>query len=310
MSVLRRSSSILRKTAREAAERFVVDTRILKILRRVRRHPGVAILAYHNIVPDGVPRTGDQSLHLPLADFVTQLDILQEAYRVVPLESVLNSEWRPQQPTVAITFDDAYRGALEFGIPELVLRGLPATIFVVTEALGSETAFWWDRLASPDVGGVEAPLRKYALEQLRGENDRVLAWAKARRLPLSSVPDWALPADVSELRRATAHVGIDMGSHTATHANLSTLSDRQVRAELERSAEWLARHGTGAPKLLSYPYGIPPRDVHASSLYGYAGAFKVDGGPMARRQVKSERYLLPRINIPSGITRRGFLLRI
>jgi hypothetical protein len=37
------------------------------------------------------------------------------------------------------------------GIPELVRRGLPATVFVAP-ALLDQRAFWWDRLANPTTG--------------------------------------------------------------------------------------------------------------------------------------------------------------
>src|SRR5207253_4854215 len=38
-------------------------------LARAARRGGALVLAYHNILPDGVPATGDRSLHLARARF-------------------------------------------------------------------------------------------------------------------------------------------------------------------------------------------------------------------------------------------------
>ena len=53
---------------------------------------------------------------------------------------------RFQPRACAITFDDGWRDNLEHALPALEQRGLPATIFVVTERVGSQGAFWPDEV--------------------------------------------------------------------------------------------------------------------------------------------------------------------
>ncbi len=107
------------------------------------------------------PPFGDRSLHLPRPLFVRQLEQLLRTHAVVPLEDVLAPARPSHRPRVAITFDDAYRGATFLGVEELSKRGLPATLFVVPAFVGAGP-FWWDAVASPDGGGVDRGLRHAA----------------------------------------------------------------------------------------------------------------------------------------------------
>jgi peptidoglycan/xylan/chitin deacetylase (PgdA/CDA1 family) len=45
-----------------------------------------------------------------------------------------------------VTFDDAYRDNLEVALPNLERHGIPATFFVVSDALGRAREYWWDAL--------------------------------------------------------------------------------------------------------------------------------------------------------------------
>ena len=132
------------------------------------------VLAYHNIVPDDAAVVGDRSLHLPRHRFAQQLDALVESCDVIPLTAVLSERSPDARPAVAITFDDAYQGALTLGARELRARRLPATMFVAPGLLGGHT-FWWDALAGPD--GLSAALRDHVLVALRGDGDATRAWA-------------------------------------------------------------------------------------------------------------------------------------
>ncbi|HEX5635142.1 MAG TPA: hypothetical protein VFX50_17985, partial [Gemmatimonadales bacterium] len=147
--------SLLRRTAE-----FVLTTSGLPALAR-RRPLGTLVLAYHNIVPDDAPPTGDRSLHLPLARFRAQLAQLARTHEVVSLDD-LGAPPRGPRPRAAITFDDAYAGALALGLDAVAEHGMPATIFVAPALLGRERT-WWDALAVPGAGLAE-PARRHALD--------------------------------------------------------------------------------------------------------------------------------------------------
>ena len=254
------------------------------------------VLAYHNVVPDLDADRGDRSLHLPLSAFREQLDLLQEYTRLVSLEQIVAGFRDAHRPTVAITFDDAYRGAVELGLPELLHRGLPATVFVAPGLLGV-TVTWWDALG------------ELAGEGAGNERDRILVEEKGRRVAPAGVTlpahyECATEAQVLEL----AHAGIDLGAHTWSHPNLARLEPDDLRGELEQPLEWLRQRKVQSP-MLAYPYGITSPDVErAAKAVGYAAAFRVQGGWM--RRTPDSRWSLPRFNVPAGLSRTGFRLRL
>ncbi|MFQ5529612.1 MAG: polysaccharide deacetylase family protein, partial [Gemmatimonadota bacterium] len=240
------------------AERILLHAGPAAVSRRSHRKRGL-VLAYHNIVPDGESLVGDESLHLPCRRFVEQLDVLSdEAIRVVSLDELTGVTGEPEvvepRRRVAITFDDAYRGAMQAGVKELVRRDLPATVFVVPGLLGDRT-FWWDALSATDAGLIDGA-RTEALEVARGRNEEVIAWARRSGLPLGEVPEHARSATEAELRSATLHDGIEIASHTWSHANLARLTEEECRVDIARAAEWLQQRFEEDPRWLSYPYGL------------------------------------------------------
>jgi peptidoglycan/xylan/chitin deacetylase (PgdA/CDA1 family) len=254
------------------------------------------VLAYHNVVQDFDCDRGDRSLHLSVSAFRQQLDLLQEHCRVVSLEQIVGGVPDTDRPAVAITFDDAYRGAVELALPELLGRGLPATVFVAPGLLGL-TVTWWDALG------------ELAGERAENERNRILAEEQGRHVAPVGV---TLPAHYGCATEAQvldfARAGIDLGAHTWSHPNLARLSPEDLKRELEEPLEWL-RHRRVRSSMLAYPYGITSPDVElAAKAMGYLAAFRVQGGWI--RQRSDSRWSLPRFNVPAGLSRAGFLLRL
>ncbi len=76
------------------------------------------------------------------------LRLLTQRYRVVSLAQ-LARELRSGQltpRTVAVTIDDGYADNLSLGAPLLAQFGIPATLFVTTNAIDATREFWWDEL--------------------------------------------------------------------------------------------------------------------------------------------------------------------
>jgi len=276
-------------------------------LRRAALSGRALVLAYHNVVPDDSPDFGDRSLHLPRRLFLRQIDQLLRTHAVVPLDEILTPAPAPgRRPRVAITFDDAYRGAVDIGVPELAKRGIPATLFVVPGFVGGGP-FWWDAVAA-EGGGVDPAVRAHALEQLAGKDPDVRRWAQARDRRLGAVPDAALVASEDELGAAVRHPGITLGSHTWSHPNLARLSSPELQDELSRPLEWLRQRYRSVIPWLSYPYGLANRAVEtAAAAAGYAAAVALGGGWFAPARVS--RHSVPRLNVPAGLSANGFVLR-
>lgn len=275
------------------------------LARRFRRNRTL-VLAYHNIVPHGEPVTGDRSLHLTQQRFTQHLDLLIEYCDVIPLESIFDSP-NSKRPRVAITFDDAYRGAVTVGVSELVKRGLPATIFVVPDFIGGR-GFWWDEIM-PTEEQQANEFRELALDEHGGRDQEIRTWAADQQIRPRSLPEHAVAATEEELRTAAGQPGISLGSHTWSHPNLSRLDQDSVEDELIKSREWLMQRFDCFIPWLTYPYG------HASSMVervaaatGHRAALRVSGGWLP--PAAWSPFALSRLNIPAGVSPHGFTLRL
>jgi peptidoglycan/xylan/chitin deacetylase (PgdA/CDA1 family) len=265
------------------------------------------ILAYHGIVPHGEIPAGERALFVSQRNFAEQLDAVASIADVVALDR-LDAPGNGR-PRVAITFDDAYRGAVNEGVGELVKRGFPATIFVAPGRL-DDHIFWWDALShgSPEL---DQTVRHHALHRLGGSDERVRTWASKIRLPASdALPAYAQTATRAELQRALSHPGITVGSHTWSHANLAALDDVEIASEIQESRDWLrANFGEKAIPWIAYPYGLDSDKAHKlAASAGYSGGLRIGGGwhnlteasPLAR----------PRLNVPGSLSIAGFRARI
>jgi len=116
---------------------------------------------------------------------------------------------------VAVTFDDGLENIIENALPELKRRQIPATLFIVTEALGKNPS--WEYFGGDD------PSRERAMT----EN-------QLRQLPSEYVA---------------------IGSHTMTHPVLPAVDDRRLTEELMGSRAKLETMLNREVKLFSFPYG-------------------------------------------------------
>ncbi len=80
--------------------------------------------------------------------FAEQVEALAQLRRLVPLRWLAAelAQGRLPRNVAAVTFDDGYVDVLSEARPVLERYTCPATAFLVTGAIGSTRAFWWDEL--------------------------------------------------------------------------------------------------------------------------------------------------------------------
>lgn len=108
--------------------------------------PPVAIFMYHK-VGQPVEQKEDTFLNVSRTHFQAQMRLLKWlGYEARTFAQIVEA-WQNNTPlpakTCVITFDDAYVNVWENAFPVLHELGMPATLFVVTGAIGKENA--WDR---------------------------------------------------------------------------------------------------------------------------------------------------------------------
>lgn len=288
---------------KRAAERLLGSRRGFAIACTIRPSSGV-VLAYHNIV-DAEHHEGDLSLHLPIETFLQQIDWLIDAYEVVSLPTFLDGQ-AGTRPRAVITFDDAYQGAMRLGLPALLERRLPATVFVVSSWIGGETT-WWDALAGYD--GLLDSIRHEALSRCSGLNAAVMNWSLSQGIIPAEVSKDRLIASHDTIRQCAANPLVSIAMHSHTHANLCTLGDVELAEELASSFRQTRRAFSDVLPWLAFPYGLSDaRVVEATRRAGYEGALLVSGGPVRSIQ-HLDRFAVPRVNVPNGLSLAGLRMR-
>jgi len=182
-----------------------------------------AILTYHSIDETGsVISIGERSFRRHVAW------LAEGRVRVVPLEEITSVP--PDQDAVAITFDDGLASFGAIAAPLLLQHGLPVTLFVVTDAVGSSNVW-------------------------RGRQDP--------GIPVQPLLDWAQLGALQE-------AGVQLAAHTCTHPRLTALEGDSLEREIVASKQRLARELGVDAKTFAYPYGaVSPaaRDVVARTFH-------------------------------------------
>ncbi len=118
-------------------------------LRRLlgKNRPGTAVVLYYHSVP-----------HRYQAQFEEQMRMIARRARPVALKNL--NQLPAHRHSVAITFDDALESFAENAVPVLLRLGIPATVFAVTDVLGTKPA-WGASYYTPEE-------RVMSVERLRG----------------------------------------------------------------------------------------------------------------------------------------------
>ena len=266
-------------------------------MSRLVRDAGV-ILCYHNVAVASDCEFGEPGLHMPVETFERQMCWLSRQYRVVCLAEFVDRITRrqPLRRLAAITFDDGYAGVFQHAVPVLHAFNLPATVFVVGNAVGSRRPFWWDH--SQIVATNTPAQREKWLKECRGDGQAIVG-----RLADSPVPDSHKPAGWMSIRAARAY-GIDVGAHSVTHRSLPELPDTELEEELAASRHAVRRYTGATPDFFAYPYGRA--DARMSPLLrslGYRGGFTLRSG---LNDTSSDPWSLARVNVPARISDAAF----
>lgn len=224
------------------------------------------ILAYHSIHPD---RQDMLAVHPD--KFAYQLEALaRQRYRSMTLADYCRQPARYGERVVIITFDDGYEDNYHYAWPVLQRFGYIGTVFLVSDYVGTDRIFAWNEPHAA-VSGNRACYQ-------------VLNWDQ-----------------IDEMQRG----GIEFGSHTCTHRNLTTLSPDDCRREIAESRAALGVR-LGRVETFCYPRG----DLNAAVLEmvrqaGYSGAVVTP----PRAGLPLNRFALRRIGIYHITTRRQFQIK-
>jgi peptidoglycan/xylan/chitin deacetylase (PgdA/CDA1 family) len=252
----------LRARARTGMRRSLHRIGALDLWRRRKARSRLTVVMLHRIVSDRASATPENDPHHSLCEslFEASLAALSRQYTVISLPHLLawidGAEELPDRPLL-LTFDDGWADTSDLALPALRRAGLPAAVFVATDAVADHHPVWWQEACRLDGSAPEGSLdRVRALAQDRSAREALLA----RRLTERPMPvrQMLRPEDLASLWRSQMAIG----SHSAGHLPLTDLTDEEIADDLGRSrralAQWLGDEPQAkktALRCLAFPHG-------------------------------------------------------
>lgn len=278
-----------------------------------------AILMYHRVLPEGEAARlhVEPGMWVSPATFELHASTLSTRFNVVPLHELIqrlrSGESLPPR-ACAITFDDGWLDNLQFALPVLERFGLPATIFVVTDRVGTSGAFWTDEVVRR-FASISKNERRELLERC-GVSDGMLQSLLGY---LKSLDDLSREQEVGRIRSIgidpcmgerelldwdeldqLASKGFDVESHGTSHTILTRCAPDTTRQELSSSLMALRNRGHGRHALIAYPSGGFDADTARwAEEAGYLGGVTTERGVASRRH---HPLTLPRIALHEDIS--------
>lgn len=269
---------------KDFARKCLYASGALGLYHRLRNADSLTVVMFHRTLRQDDPRwpACDPDYTLPEALFVDSLRFFRRHYTVVSLADVLRAQREggglPPR-ALLITFDDGWLDNVDYALPALRAEGMPAVMFVATDAVGTRQPFYQERLigawrrgalaldafaATMAAAGAEAPRREglAGLRELIAQLERMPAAQRAQALAAhAGALDDGLRhmIDVADLPTLRAG-GVELGLHGKTHTPMRRADD--LDAELGGAREAMARlldldaPGDALPcATLSFPHG-------------------------------------------------------
>lgn len=201
-------------------------------------------------------------LSIPTPDFEQQVRWLALNRQVLPLATaarMLDHRHRPPRGVAAITFDDGWAGVYDRAWPILRQAGLPFTVFVVTDTLTDDPIpVTW--VDDPSGGSLTTLTREQVLE--------------------------------------LAEAGVEIGSHSRRHDDLTTLELDECVDDLGHSRQFLSDLLGRDVTSVAYPRGRHDSMVReAARRAGYRFGYSL---PEVR--YRPDTHSIPRVGIYPGNT--------
>ncbi len=215
----------------------------------------ILVLCYH-----AVSGTWPDELAVRPSDLEQQISYLLKA-DYVPATFTEAVTAPPAKRTLAVTFDDGFLSVFERAFPILAALGVPATLFVPTEKVGTGGPMSWP--------GIDQWLATQHRDELVGAS-----WDQ-----------------IGELDEA----GWEIGSHTQTHPHLTKVDDETLAEELSQSRHDVERRLGHGCHSIAYPYGDVNRRVAAAA--GRAGYETAATLPQEHFPIRPRPLLWPRLMV-------------
>lgn len=296
-------------------------------LFRSARGRGVVFTLHHVRPPSDDPFQPNRHLEITPEFLDAAISALKrDGYRFLRLEDVPAAlgEPDPGQPFAVFTLDDGFRDNARHALPVFAKHQVPFTIFVCKGLSERSHTMWWDTAAAliakqtrltlclpaaridMDCSTVRAKASAFdALVAAVFASDEAKSVAQLdAAAQAAGINPHALVAesvmDREELQALGRHPLVSYGAHTVSHRGLEALSDTEILAELNDSADYVAGIAGTRPVTFAYPYGdarsATPRTAGYAQWAGLQLAVTTRPGTLSPASLEAPQ-LLPRISL-------------
>jgi peptidoglycan/xylan/chitin deacetylase (PgdA/CDA1 family) len=304
---------------------------------RLRQRPSLLVLMYHRVLPLLHParETEQPGMYVSPQALAMHLEVLRREATLMHLDDWLDAVAAGQsvpRSACAITFDDGWLDNHQYAFPVLKQAQAPATIYLVSDLVGTRYSFWPNDLArilaSSDAHALsrmpqwmQQLIRSACNSTLYGkldalQIDAVIAAAKAAHTDaeMLAVIDLFERRESSaerelmnweEIREMNASGLVRFGSHTRRHTRLSGVaSDEALRDEVVGSRRAIEQHLGAPPRTFCYPNGDTSRQAIDLVRSAYSGAVTTASG---WHSPQSDPFLIRRVGVHEAVSSRGAL---
>lgn len=256
------------------------------------KSPKFLILNYHR-VSQSFKQNG--YLGISAGIFEQHVRFLRDNFKMVSMQDGLRLLYAGDstESYATINLDDGYMDNYLHAYPVLKKYNVPATIFLITDFIGKDRIFWWDRVfnavSSIKSGDVDIDMgtniicsklnefsekvklanqiNKILVNKYDDEKEQFITALEKRFAPIKEIAPCSMLGwkEIKEMNKN----GIDFGSHAKTHSNLCLLKDNEALEELVHSKK-VIEQSLGAENCdFCYPFGA--FDERIKSLVQRAG---------------------------------------
>lgn len=317
--------------------------------RHTRKHkePQLLVLMYHRILPHNDQRSliEEPGMMVTPETLKLHINILKHSFEFVKLTDWIQLKNEGKQlpaKACAITFDDGWVDNFEYAFPVLRELHTPATIFLVSDMIGTNKTFWPERIARlmttisqeypeywshqelewlqkdranyqfsdvppirEELSTLIASVKKYSDKDIHDRLDHVETTLQLKIKNQSpSLLNWQ---QVTEMIDSGL---VEMGSHTCNHIRLDKHTDITVlRHEILTSRDTIEANTGHKVKTFCFPNGDYCPEALTLVKQHYASAVTTESGWNTHN---CDNYCLQRIGIHQDIShdKISFLARI
>lgn len=294
---------------------------VLGAWHRHRNRHALTVLMFHRVLPAGSPALAqsEREFAFSVEGFRHTLDFVACHYNVVSLAQVKGAiDGQGLLPTcpLLITFDDGWHDTVEFAMPELKKRGLPALLLLATEVVDLQQPRWWQDAAVAVLASPQAAprlLQALGLSSDAATQGRHSQWvaAKLAGMPDAQRREVIQQADPQVLQRIGSRQmvnaddlrqwignGFELGGHGHSHSPIAYATD--PRAEVRDCRNYLRTLGLEELSL-SYPHGVK-NDATREFLKEAGFEVVFDSNPCLAEvaHLPRLRFDVPRIHLPEN----------